>query len=382
MDKKDDNMKKQSLYVSVMLLVALGFGLVRTPAPVVAITKVTPTPDASEMDIEALLERALASIEVQAYSDAISDLNAVIEMDNQLWDAYVYRGFAHAESGDTDRAIDDYTRAISIRPYDWTTYSLRGDLYIQSGDLAQANLDYDQSLYLNPRYVPAYAGKALLTLQRGNETIALIYQGILEALGAGNDQTTELLTSTIEMVDTETVPPVLGYVYYNRSNAHISDSNWDDALNDINAAIALQPEMQDYYMARGFIYSETDELALAAPDFYQRMTLVELSTIEGTIDFGQTVPVEMDYGVVARLTFTASEGQAVTLTARDSLGVGVDPLLVLLDPEGNPIAGNDDGGGEFDSLLDDYVMPADGTYTALVSHANGGFVGTVTVSLK
>jgi Flp pilus assembly protein TadD len=375
-------MKKQSLYLAVMLLVALGFGFVLTPAPSMAITKVTPTPDASEMDIEALLERAMASIEAQAYSDAISDLNAVLEMDNQLWDAYVYRGFAHGESGDTDRAIDDYTRAISIRPYDWQTYSLRGDLYILSGDLAQANLDYDQSLYLNPRYVQAYAGKALLTLQRGDETISLIYQGLLEALGAGNDQTIELLSNTIDLVDTEIVPPALGYVYYNRSNAHISDSNWTDALDDINTAISLQPEMQDYYMARGFIYSETDELALAAPDFYQRMTLVELSTVEDTIEFGQTVPIEMDYGVVARLTFTASEGQAVTLTARDSLGVGVDPLLVLLDPEGNPIAGNDDGGGEFDSLLDDYVIPADGTYTALVSHANGGFVGTVTVSLK
>jgi len=387
-------MKKQSILLLVMLIATLTIGLVMTPSPTLAITKVTPTPAPANneettepsQDVTAMLEEAVSKIETEDYADAINDLDEIIAIDNMVWDAYFFRGFAHAQIGDLDRAIDDYTRAINIRPYDWTTYSLRGDLYLQTGDLAQANLDYDQTLYLNPRYPQAYAGKALLNLQREDEAISTIYQGIFESLRASsegnNSEALDILTDTIENLDVVPVPAELGYVYYNRANLNISQQNWDDALDDMDEAIALQPEMQDYYMARGFIYSETDNLSLAAPDFFERMTLVELTSINETIDFGETVQIDMDYGVVARLTFDGEAGQNITLTARDSLGEGVDPLLVLLDVDGNPIAGNDDGGGEFDSLLNDYTLPETGTYTAVISHANGGFTGLVNVSLK
>lgn len=384
-------MKKHSLLVVVMLLMTITIGLFLTPTPAMAIIKVTPTPVPSTneeptQDIPTLLERAIAKIESEDFSGAINDLNAILEIDNALWDAYFFRGYANAQIGDFDRAIDDYTRAIAIHPYDWTAYNLRGDLYFQIGDLEQANLDYDQTLYLNPRYFQAYAGKALLNLQRGDQSISLIYQGLFEALRAGaNGDTNEaydILTDTIDNLDVVPVPEELGYVYYNRANLSIGFENWNDALNDMNEAIALQPEMQDYYMGRGFVYSETNQHSLAAPDFYQRMTLVELTSIDDTLDFGTTVSVDMDYGVVARLTFDGESGQTITLTARDSLGEGVDPLLVLLAPDGTPLAGNDDGGGDFDSMLSDYVLPTNGTYTAVISHANAGFVGTVTVSLK
>lgn len=386
-------MKRQTTVLLSILVATLMFGLFITPSPTLAITKVTPTPapaeddsSTTELDVETLLERAISKLDDEDFEGAISDLDTIIDIDETLWDAYFFRGFAQSEIGDFDRAIDDYTRAINIRPYDWATYSLRGDLYLQTGDLAQANLDYDQTLYLNPRYFQAYAGKALLNLQRGDESLALIYQGIFESIGASAggeaDDAIDILSATIENITESPSPKQLGYVYYNRANLNIGQQNWDNAIDDMNNAIELQPDMQDYYMARGFAYSETDQLALAAPDFYTRMMLVELNPIDGTIDFGETEAVDMDYGVVARLTFDGEVGQTITLTARDSLGVGVDPLLVLLDVDGNPIAGNDDGGGELDSRISDYTLPDNGTYTAVISHANGGFVGTVVVSLK
>ena len=55
--------------------------------------------------------------------------------------------------------------------------------------------------------------------------------------------------------------------------------------------------------------------------------------------------------------------------------MGVDPLIALLDPDGTPIAGDDDMGGVLDSLVENFELPADGTYTLVVSHANGGYDG-------
>ena len=45
----------------------------------------------------------------------------------------------------------------------------------------------------------------------------------------------------------------------------------------------------------------------------------------------------MDYGLVARLTFEAAAGDRLSIAARDTLGAGVDPLLVLVDPDGAPL---------------------------------------------
>lgn len=378
--------KQQQLLITTLALVLM-VGLFLSPSPASAFTKVTRTPLAEdETDIETLLERVITHLEAEDYRDAIDVLNNIIAIDETLWDAYFFRAFAFAQIGDTDRAIDDYTRAISIRPYDWTTYTLRGNMYIQTGDLEQANFDYDQAIYLNPRYADAYVGKAILNSQQSDQTLTEIFQGIFEALqarAAGDaNANIDILTAAIDAVDTDSIPSELGYVYYNRANTYIGLANWESALDDMNTAIELQPHMQDYYMARGFIYSETDQLAQAGPDFYERMTLVELNSVEGELELGSTASIEMDYGTVHRMTFDGELGQRVTITARDGLGVGVDPLLVLLDTDGNPIAGNDDGGGELDSLLRDYELPANGTFTAVISHANGGFVGTVNVSLK
>ena len=386
-------MQKRHTLLAGIILITLMIAMFISPPVTQAITKVTPTPapaddssqPADDVDIETLIEEAVDKLEAEDYEGAIDDFTAIIRVDESLWDAYFLRAFAYAQLGDSDRAIDDYTRALSINPHDWTTYSLRGDLYIRTEELAQANFDYDQALYLNPRYAQAYAGKALLNLRQNDQTLAEIFQGIFEAIQesvAGNINTNiEILTETIENVDIP-APPELGYAYYNRANTYIGQQEWDNALSDMNQAIELQPDMQDYYMGRGFIYSETDRLDRAAPDFYKRMTLVEVTSIDESIDFGETVPIDMAYGTVARLTFSGDAGQQVTLTARDSLGEGVDPLLVLLDVDGNPIAGNDDGGGEFDSLINNFELPESGTYTAVVSHANGGFVGSVAVSLK
>ena len=113
-----------------------------------------------------------------------------------------------------------------------------------------------------------------------------------------------------------------------------------------------------------------------------RMTLLEREELELEIEIGADVTVEMAQGLVARLRFAGSADQRITLAARDFLGAGVDPLLALLDGEGVPLAGDDDGGGELDALISGFELPEDGVYTALLSHANGGYEGKIRISLR
>ena len=53
-----------------------------------------------------------------------------------------------------------------------------------------------------------------------------------------------------------------------------------------------------------------------------------------------------------------------------------------MDSDGIALTGDDDGGGELDALISDFELAEDGLYTALLSHANGGYEGKIRVSLR
>src|SRR6185369_14740533 len=71
-------------------------------------------------------------------------------------------------------------------------------------------------------------------------------------------------------------------------------------------------------------------------------------------------------------TFEGSEGDIVTITMIDiSADDGLDPLLILFDPDGNEAIRNDDGDssvvGQFNSQILNFTLPADGTYTIIAT---------------
>ena len=77
--------------------------------------------------------------------------------------------------------------------------------------------------------------------------------------------------------------------------------------------------------------------------------------------------------------FEGNEGDVVTMTASST---EADPVIVLLGPDNQPLAGDDDSGNSIDSLISEFELPEDGTYTLLVSHAGGGSYGSIRVSLS
>lgn len=96
-------------------------------------------------------------------------------------------------------------------------------------------------------------------------------------------------------------------------------------------------------------------------------TAEEDETIEvfsGSMDMGDaaTIAITPDEPIFY-LTFTADEGEVVTISTRDDEdGESVDTLLYLFDPEGNRVAVNDDNGVDFFSAIEEFEIPQDGLY--------------------
>jgi lipoprotein NlpI len=82
--------------------------------------------------------------------------------------AYVRRGIAYNNEGQTDNAIIDYGEAIKTRPNHAEAYYNRGNAYLSKGDNANAITDFDSAIGLDIKNAAAYRSRGLAFLYSGN----------------------------------------------------------------------------------------------------------------------------------------------------------------------------------------------------------------------
>ncbi len=111
---------------------------------------------------------------------------------------------------------------------------------------------------------------------------------------------------------------------------------------------------------------------------------------DNVLEYGDTVQSVIDSENFEQVyTFEGSEGDIVTITMIDiSADDTLDPLLILLDPNGVEVIQNDDGDsavvGQFNSQILNFTLPGDGTYTIIAtrfSQEAGNTVGEFELSL-
>jgi tetratricopeptide (TPR) repeat protein len=378
-----------------LMVCVLGMGLL-LPIHVQAIKEVTPTPspdapaqatqvpDATALPdgtLDDQLGAAYNAFEQGDYQEAVELTTAIVEQYPEAAEGYLLRGVAYTQLNNVNRAIDDFTRAIRILPYDWTAYTFRAAAYVQLDKIGEALDDYDTAIELNPRYAAAYTGRAQILDAQGDSQNAQIDQLIAEGITrVEREDFAGAISKFTQAIDLDSTPERrVANAYYNRALSHYSLRDLDAAIEDYGAAIELDPNMHDAYLGRGIAYREVEETANAGVDFAKRIELLAETTTENTLEIGVSLDVDMSYGQVYHFTFEGTAGQRVDLLVKDVSQVGVDPLIALLDPDGTPIAGDDDMGGVLDSLVENFELPADGTYTLVVSHANGGYDGRLSV---
>ncbi|MEP7292271.1 MAG: hypothetical protein ABI835_10825 [Chloroflexota bacterium] len=125
----------------------------------------------------------------------------------------------------------------------------------------------------------------------------------------------------------------------------------------------------------------------SSPTFTPTPTYTPVYTALGTLTGQLEVGVSVEGAFLSQFErhiylFTGAEGQQVTLTmAATSSGSAstVDPVLTLYDPAGQPLATDDNSGGDHSALLRDVRLPASGEY---VVQALGGGTGGYRISLQ
>lgn len=101
--------------------------------------------------------------------------------------------------------------------------------------------------------------------------------------------------------------------------------------------------------------------------------------------YGDSIEGELTADTPAQFyTFDAQPDDVITIRM-DRVGGDLDPLIALLNPQGNEIISDDDGGGGQNSLISGYTLPTGGRYTLVATRferQSGRTTGRYTLTLE
>ncbi len=177
------------------------------------------------------------------YDDALADCDKAISLNANLAGAHANRGTIRAAKGDLDGAMADFTKSLDINPRNVGTWVGRATVKRTRGDEAGALADLEQAMKIDPGSAAPYIERATLRLSRGDLDGALHDFSAAIEREAGNAQ-----------------------VYAARAGLLRSKGDLPGSFRDCDEAIRLNPAMADAYGERGFTKAAIGDFLAAARD--------------------------------------------------------------------------------------------------------------------
>jgi len=238
----------------------------------------TAQPDTNPEALEHF-ETGLAFLDLGDFEQAAAAFSEAIAADPEFAKAYLLRGVAHRESGQPDRAEQDLDMAFELEPNLAEAYYERGILYLFfSGEGQSALEDLSTTIDLDPAFVDAYFHRALLYIWYFNDED----QALLDldtAIGLNADFAGawclqgEILTwrqefeAALDSLETSVdLDPADAHCQSLLGLASHLVGDYGYAIEHYDAAIELEPNLEFYYY-RAMAYLEEEDLEEALDDF-------------------------------------------------------------------------------------------------------------------
>ncbi|MEX1247455.1 MAG: tetratricopeptide repeat protein [Anaerolineales bacterium] len=136
---------------------------------------VLPTPSATAtIAAEQLVALGLDASNRGEWEIAIELLNLAIAQDSQNAQAFLYRGTAYKQLGDSAQALSDYDQAIVLDINQAAAFHSRALLYSDLGNTQQALADFARAIELAPTFGLAYRNRAAIHLELGSTAAAAL----------------------------------------------------------------------------------------------------------------------------------------------------------------------------------------------------------------
>jgi tetratricopeptide (TPR) repeat protein len=194
--------------------------------------------------------RGLAHMNLRQYQEAIPDFDVIIAHEPDNARAYGQRATAYFNLGNYPQAITDYDRAISLAVDDFFYYANRGLAYLNLENYEEAVADFNKAIDLgiNDTSVFYNLGLAYMNLENYQQAIA----SFNEALAREPNNPNYVM--------------VIG-------DAQLGLDNFQQAIQEYDRAESLGSRDAGLYNNRGVAKLNLGQLAGAALDFRQAITL-------------------------------------------------------------------------------------------------------------
>ena len=243
--------------------VAGGCGKAKNDADIAKYTKAI---EFSEYDYNAIVKRGAAHRENSDHAAALKDFNHAIELNPRAETAYLERGRLFSQRASDDWAISDFTKAIELNPFNPEPYH---ELAV-----TQWGVETEQRT-LNLSAAISNISKAI-ELSPGE---GYLYSERFASLSLANQKQEAAadLNKALEMVTGEIARgvkrPCHRDLYIERAYIYQSLRRYDDALKDVNIAIANHPNYFRGYLRRGIIFMLQQKHEKAIADYTRAIEL-------------------------------------------------------------------------------------------------------------
>lgn len=299
------------------------------------------------------------------YDQALLNLERILEIDPNNVFALTYRGSTRMMLG-LDGAEADWATALELMPDNPEIYEVIGptNRWVGNGD---DSLEYlNRGIEVAPNFPYLYESRALLYASREEYALALADNAHAVELGL---EPTENVVTLAEMGRMQ--------LLLNRT---------EDAAVSFEQAEATMPGSAwvSYWSGTAFNdagYSE--EAGDAYLTFINRLPVEHHQEEALAVGDART----MLLGSVARSVYEVPvdlvAGQRVRVEV-SGFSTNVDPLMVLVTPEGRVAVANDNAetSDTLDALIDGFVVPEDGRYTLWVASTFYSATGGVRVNIR
>ncbi len=326
------------------------------------------------------------------YDAALADFEQVLATAPDQVEANYNRALVYSQLGESEAAIEGYTIKLEADPDYEFALSSRAFEYYLLGEYENGLADLDYLLEVNPDSTDALLYSAYIYADMGEPDSALeAINQYAETIGEENytfygerayinylleeyEDAVSDYTAALEISpDTAT--------YIARASAYLELGEIEKGLADVDSALELDENSTDAIHMRATLLAENDPVA-SAEVFYEWLDLTGQTRADTqSIATDDSVTVDVEPDSVYPFTFTVKAKTTLVFETESDSSI-VDPLLILLDDEGQPLQASDDidvDTEDYDGRIE-YTFKTAGSYTLLL--AQSGFAGEAPVELS
>lgn len=189
--------------------------------------------------------KGISSLKKKRFKQAIQEFSKALEYDPKNIDAYYYRGFAYELLNDFKMAIRDYSKTIELNPMADNAYLYRGMCHFSLRNWDAALSDFTRSIEVAKKLTDEhYISRA----------------GTYAVLGKYNEALKDINKAIA-------INPKSGQAYIFKAGLQIELGNAKEAILAYEKAIPLHKKNDFIYELRGYSYNAIGQYEKAIEDF-------------------------------------------------------------------------------------------------------------------